>query len=133
MKRIFISEPHEDLRQVLELMVMTLGHEPIPLNLPAARHLASAELLIIEPATPSGAALAQAASIANPSLALICASVARPPAELAELGVVFAASLRRPFTLDQLRGAIEQALRERQAYLRRHPGRAHRRSDDRAA
>jgi CheY-like chemotaxis protein len=109
MARILISESHEDVRRLLERMVTRLGHEPVLVRAPTPAQLRSADLLLVEPAAPAGAALTRAAHAANPTLPLICASVTAPPPELAELGVVFAAALVKPFTLGQLAGAIEQA------------------------
>lgn len=111
MARILVCEPHEELLRLLERMISRLGHEPIAVAIPGAEHLTSADVLILEPASPVGAVFAQAASLAVPELPLICASVASPPRELAELEVHFAASLVKPYTLEQLRAAIEQALR----------------------
>jgi CheY-like chemotaxis protein len=114
MAQILICESHAAVRQLLEQMVARLGHEPITASVPDARQLASADVLLVEPAAASGASIAQAASLANPSLPLICVSVAAPPAELVELGVVFTASLVQPFTSAQLAEAIERALRTRE-------------------
>lgn len=91
-------------------MVTRLGHEPVFVRVPAPEQLLSADVLVLEPAASTGAVLAQAACIVNPALPLICASVTGPPRELTELGVEFAASLVKPFTAEQLAGAIEQAL-----------------------
>jgi CheY-like chemotaxis protein len=113
MLRILISEPHEDVRQLLVRMVGRLGHEPVSMTVPVPEQLTNADILLVEPASPVGAVLAQAASIAVPALALICASVSAPPTELTELGVQFDAFLVKPFTIDQLDAAIEQALRTR--------------------
>jgi hypothetical protein len=110
MARILISESHEDVRRLLARMLTRLGHEPILVTVPAPEQLLSADVLVVEPAAPVGVVLAQAAQLVNPSLPLICASVAGPPAELAELGVVFAASLVKPFTAEQLGAAINQCL-----------------------
>jgi hypothetical protein len=92
-------------------MLTRLGHEPILVTMPAPEQLLNAEVLVVEPASPVGVVLAQAARLVNPSLTLICVSVAAPPGELAELGVVFAASLVKPFTADQLGVAINRSLR----------------------
>jgi hypothetical protein len=79
-------------------------------QMPAPAQLQSADVLVVEPAAPTGAVLAQAACIINPALPLICASVTGPPPELTELGVKFAASLVKPFTIEQLGAAIDRAL-----------------------
>lgn len=125
MARILISEPREDVRQLLARMLTRLGHEPIVVTMPAPEQLLSADLLVVEPAAPIGAVLAQAASVADPSLPLICASVTVPAAELTDLGVVFAASLVKPFTAEQLDAAIGRSLRVargRCADRAQHPG-----------
>lgn len=114
MARILICESHEAVRQMLERMVARLGHEPVAVRVPGPEDLRSADVFVLEPAAPIGVTMAQAASVINPSLPLVCASVAEPPAELATLAVVFAASLVKPFTSEQLSQAIERALRTRQ-------------------
>jgi CheY-like chemotaxis protein len=106
MARILISESHEDVRRLLVRMLTRLGHEPIAVTVPAPEQLLSADVLLVEPAAPIGTVLAQTAGLVNPSLPVICVSVAAPPAELAELGIVFAASLVKPFTAEQLDAAI---------------------------
>jgi hypothetical protein len=99
---------------MLKRMVTRLGHEPVFVRVPTPEQLVSADVLMVEPAAPTGAVLAQAACIVNPRLPLICASVTGPPPELTELGVEFAASLVKPFTAEQLNAAIEEALRASQ-------------------
>ncbi len=110
MARILISEPHEDVRRLLERMVERLGHEPLAPRVAAPRDLRSADLFVIEPAAPLGAALAQAARLLAPSLPLICASVQAPPPALLESGIVFEACLQKPFTLEQFGDAVARAL-----------------------
>ncbi len=95
---------------MLERMVTRLGHEPISVRIITPGDLTSADVFILEPASPVSAVYAQSASLAVPCLPLICASVAGPPEELEELGIEFAASLVKPYTLDQLRVAIRRAL-----------------------
>jgi DNA-binding NtrC family response regulator len=110
MAQILISESHEDVRRLLERMVTRLGHEPVSVRVPSPAQLQSADVLVVEPAAPTGVVLAQAACIVNPALPLICASVTGPPPELIELGIKFAAALVKPFTAEQLGAAIDQAL-----------------------
>jgi hypothetical protein len=98
-------------------MVQRLGHEPIAVRAPSPEQLRSADVFVVEPAAPIGRVLAQAAHLIDPSLPIICASVAAAPPELAELGIVFAAVLIKPFTLGQLNVAIGEAQSER---LNRH-------------
>jgi DNA-binding NtrC family response regulator len=115
MARILISESHDDVRRLLERMVLRLGHEPVAVRAPTPQQLTSADVFLVEPAAPIGAVLAQAAHLIDPTLPLICASVTAPPPELAELGISFTATLVKPFTLDQLAAAIERALCARRA------------------
>ncbi|HEY5287597.1 MAG TPA: hypothetical protein VIJ50_10880 [Solirubrobacteraceae bacterium] len=105
-----ISEPREDVKRLMERMLLRLGHEPIATTVPDAEQLAGADALIVEPLDPVGAVLAQAASMARPSLPLICASVAQPGPEFVELGVAFSACLIKPFTTGQLEVVLERAL-----------------------
>jgi len=116
MARILISEPHEEVQRLLERMVARLGHQPVAVRVPTPRQLTSADVFIVEPAAPISVVLAQAARLLDPSLPIVCASVAAPPADLEELGVVFAASLLKPFSLAELGAAIDQALRAREAH-----------------
>jgi CheY-like chemotaxis protein len=115
MAQVLISESHPDVRRMLERMVARLGHEPVLVVVPAPAQLQSADVLVVEPATATGAVLAQAACIVNPRLPIVCASVAGPPRELQELGVPFAAALVKPFTAAQLGVAIDEALRASRA------------------
>jgi hypothetical protein len=90
-----------------------MGHEPIAVRAPSPQQLTSVDVFVVEPAAPIGAVLAQAAHLIDSSLPLICVSVTAPAPELAELGVVFATSLIKPFTFEQFGYAIEDALRVR--------------------
>ncbi|HEV3034443.1 MAG TPA: hypothetical protein VGX72_06605 [Solirubrobacteraceae bacterium] len=129
MARIMVSEPRDDVRRMLVRMLERLGHEPVVVTVPAPEQLLGVQALVVEPAAPIGAVLAQAVRLIDPSLPLICASVTAPPPELAELGVVFAAVLVKPFTAQQLGDAIARSLSARKRQDRhRFP-----RHDDRAA
>ncbi|HTR72068.1 MAG TPA: response regulator [Solirubrobacteraceae bacterium] len=111
MAAILISESHPDVRRLLEQMVVRLGHKPVAATAPSPEQLRSADAFLVEPADPIGAVLAQAARLVDPTLPLISVSVAAPPPELEWLGVRFAAALVKPFTLEELRVAIGEALR----------------------
>lgn len=105
-----ISEPHPDVRLLLERMVTRMGDRPILPDRPTPAQLRSLDVLLVEPAAPAGAILAQLARAASPSLAIVCESVTAPSPELAQL-VDFAAVLVKPFTLEQLEQAMEPVLR----------------------
>ncbi len=103
-----ISEPRPDVRRLLERMVTGFGDRPMVEDTPTPARLRSLDVLLVEPAAPKGAMLAQFARAANPSLGIVCESVIAPPPELAEL-VDFAVVLVKPFTTEQLEKAIELA------------------------
>jgi hypothetical protein len=115
MALMLISEPNEIIRRLLEEMLTRLGHEPLLITMPTLERALNADLFIAEPKAAGGSILAQAVHIVNPSLPMICASVSIPPWELCELGIVFVDSLIVPFTLGQLRSAIELASRAQAA------------------
>jgi CheY-like chemotaxis protein len=129
MARILINEPNDDLRRLLERVIARLGHEPIAVLAPSPQQLTRADVLLLEPASPIGEVLAQAAHLIDPSIPLVSVGADEPPRDLAGLGVVFAAVLVKPFTLEQLDTAIELALRMRPLAERAYDARP----DDRAA
>jgi CheY-like chemotaxis protein len=115
MRRILISEPHPTVRRMLERMVSSLGHEPVVVSddPPTPARLRSADVLLIEPADPAGSSLARTARAANPAVAIVYAGIAAPAAELTRLSPNLAASLAKPFTIEQLDAALQQAIAHR--------------------
>ncbi len=103
-----ISEPHRDVRRLLERMIARGGDMPILAEQPTPAKLRSADVLVVETAAPRGAMLAQLARASSPSLPIVCASVTAPSRELSEI-VDFAAVLVKPYTAEQLAAAIDQA------------------------
>jgi CheY-like chemotaxis protein len=106
MARILISEPHPDLRVLLEAIVRRAGHEPVGQD-----ELASddpPELLILEPASAEGLAAANRLRSRLGDLPIICTSVLPPSEATRELGPV--AHLLKPFRLFELEAAISAAL-----------------------
>jgi hypothetical protein len=106
MRRILINEPHPEVGVLLTRMVLRLGHEPVLQTEATPGYLDGVEVLIVEPAAPLGALMAKATRRLDPSLPIVCVSVAGPP----QIGVQFSAWLLKPFTQDQLAHAIEHAL-----------------------
>jgi len=106
MARILISEPHPDLRVLIEAVVRRTGNEPVGRgeliggDAPAA--------MILEPA--SADALAAAAQLRSrlEELPIICASIFPPSDESCALSPV--AHLIKPFRLRELEAAIVSAL-----------------------
>ncbi len=107
MAQVLISEPHADVRRLFEHMVTRLGHDPLAVTALNGDVVASADVLLVEPAEPAGAALAQVAQHLRPSLPIICVSIAPP---MLELGLIPTAYLLKPFSLGELREALSAAL-----------------------
>jgi CheY-like chemotaxis protein len=106
MARILISEPHPDLRVLLEAIVRRAGHEPV-----GQGELASdepPELMILEPASAEGLAAANRLRSRLGDLPIICTSVLPPSEATQQLGPV--AHLLKPFRLFELEAAISAAL-----------------------
>jgi len=107
MARILISEPHPDLRTLLEAIVRRAGHEPV-----GHGELTSddaPELMILEPASADGLAAAAKLRSRLENLPIICTSILPPSAETQALGPI--AHLLKPFRLLELEAAITAALR----------------------
>ena len=105
MARILISEPHPDLRILLETVVRRAGHEPV-----GHGELTddTPELMILEPASADGLAAAAGLRRRLEDLPIICASVLPQTAASRTLGPV--AHLQKPFRLSELEDAISSAL-----------------------
>jgi len=108
-----ISEPHPRVRQMLERLVVRLGHEVVTVqDPPTPAQLRSADVFLVEPAS-RGVSLARTARVANPSVAILCAGVALPPSELTQLQPNLAGFVTKPFKPEQLGAAIQHALAHR--------------------
>lgn len=106
MARILISEPHPDLRVLLEAIVRRAGHEPV-----GHGELVDGdapELMILEPASAEGLAAAAGLRGRLEDLPIICASILPPSEASKALGPV--AHLLKPFRLAELETAIAGAL-----------------------
>ena len=106
MARILISEPHPDLRVLLEAVVRRAGHEPV-----GHGELTSDDapaVMILEPASADGLAAAAGLRRRLEDLPIICTSISPPSDETRSLGPV--AHLIKPFRLGDLEAAIVSAL-----------------------
>jgi DNA-binding response OmpR family regulator len=104
--RVLISEPHPDCRALLELVVQRVGHDPVDLG-----ELVDGDdlgLMILEPASAEGLALAAKLRRRLEDLPIICTSI-RPPSAATET-LQPAAYLVKPFRLTELEAAMHQAL-----------------------
>jgi CheY-like chemotaxis protein len=106
MARILISEPHPDLRVLIEAVVRRTGNEPVgqgELTIDDAP-----AVMILEPASADGLAAAARLRRRLEDLPIICASIYPPTEESCALHPV--AHLIKPFRLRELEAAITSAL-----------------------
>jgi CheY-like chemotaxis protein len=106
MARILISEPHPDLRVLIEAVVRRTGNEPVgqgELTIDDAP-----AVMILEPAFADGLAAAARLRGRLEGLRIICASIYPPTDESCALHPV--AHLIKPFRLRELEAAITSAL-----------------------
>jgi DNA-binding response OmpR family regulator len=104
--RILISEPHPDLRVLLEAVVRRAGHEPVGQGELVGEDAPAA--MILEPASAEGLAAAARLRQRFEDLPIICASIYPPSNESRVLNPV--AHLMKPFRLRELEAAIVSAL-----------------------
>jgi CheY-like chemotaxis protein len=107
MARILISEPHPDLRVLIEAVVRRTGNEPVGHGELTYDDDAPA-VMILEPASADGLAAAAGLRRRLEGLPIICASIYPPSDESSALGPV--AHLIKPFRLRELEAAIVCAL-----------------------
>ena len=106
MARVLISEPHPDSRALFELVVRRAGHEPVGLGELADRE--PPELMILEPASGEGLAIAHQLRRRLEGLPIICTSIR--PAGPGTATLRPAAYLLKPFRLAELESALAAAL-----------------------
>jgi DNA-binding response OmpR family regulator len=106
MARILISEPHPDLRALLEAIVRRTGHEPVGQG--ELTDDDAPAVMILEPASADGLAAAARLRRRLENLPIICTSVSPPSANVRDLRPV--AYLVKPFRLGELEAAIVSAL-----------------------
>jgi CheY-like chemotaxis protein len=107
---IAISEPDPALAELFAEVVRRLGHTPVDLE--REGRPAQVDAMLVEPANASGLAWAEIMRLSQPSLPILFATTLPPsPAalELQPVGV-----LMKPFTLDVLEAALQQALEHAQ-------------------
>jgi DNA-binding response OmpR family regulator len=106
MARILISEPHPDLRVLIEAVVRRTGNEPVGQSDLIGEDSPAA--MILEPAYADGLAAAARLRGQLEDLPIICASIYPPTDESCALSPV--AHLIKPFRLRELEVAIVSAL-----------------------
>ena len=107
MARILIAELSTEVRDLLVHVVARLGHEPVVYSR-SQSELPEADVLLLEPAFPAGAALAQALVCRQPELPIVCVSIYPSAEEMQELEPV--AYLLKPFTIGELSRALATAV-----------------------
>jgi DNA-binding response OmpR family regulator len=106
MARILISEPHPDLRVLLEAVVRRAGHEPVGHGELTIDDTPA--VMILEPASADGLAAAARLRRRLENLPIICASIFPPNDESRALHPI--EHLLKPFRLGELEAAIAAAL-----------------------
>ena len=106
MARILISEPHPDLRVLLEAIVRRAGHEPVGHGELAVDEAPA--VMILEPASAVDLAAAARLRRRLEDLPIICTSTLPPSEHTRALGPV--AYLVKPFRLGDLSAALASAL-----------------------
>lgn len=104
MAKIVVSEPQDEVRELLLRVVARLGHEGVTYE--SERDLSGAGVLLLEPAAAGGADVASAAHACG--AAVVCVSIYPPSDETRALEPV--AFLHKPFSLVDLEHAIVEAL-----------------------
>lgn len=105
MARVLISEPHDDIRALLELVVRRLGHDPVSFSGEAIEQI-HVDAAVIEPGEADGLRLAQ--SLRAQNVPVLFTSIYPPSDRLLELAP--SAYLVKPFPLYALERSLEQAL-----------------------
>jgi DNA-binding response OmpR family regulator len=103
---VLISEPHPDSRALFELVVRRAGHEPIGPGELTDDELP--ELMILEPASGEGLAIARRLRRRLEDLPIICASIKPAGPGVEDLRPI--AYLVKPFRLSELESALAEAL-----------------------
>lgn len=107
MANILLSEADADVRRLLVVLLKRLGHEGIVLGGGTAAP-PSADLLLLEPASPACLEQARLVRERQPSIPVICVSILPPEACFLSLGPL--AYLAKPFVIGDLEVAIDNAL-----------------------
>jgi hypothetical protein len=104
MARVLIYEPHDDIRDLIALVVRRLGHEPVSST--ESRDELGVDAAVIEPGEPEG--LRAAIRMCAQGVPLLFTSIF--PADEETLALNPAAYLVKPFPLYALEHALANAL-----------------------
>ncbi len=107
MATILLSEADLDVRRLLVLLLERLGHDVVILD-EREVSVPHVDLMVLEPAGEEGLARARALRAEQPELPILCVSILPDEARHLELGPL--AYLAKPFSLEDLRLAVEATL-----------------------
>lgn len=108
MARILVAEPDPDARALIQRAIATAGHETV-LYRPGSE-LPEVDVMVFEPSIGQRAvALAKVLATATPPVPVVVVSIQPPELTVHELRPV--AYVLKPFSLDELRAAVEKAVR----------------------
>jgi len=102
--KVLICEPHPEVRELLQRIVVRLGHEPL---LEDAR-LQMVDAILLEPAHAPSVERARAFRAVDGDTPIVCTSIEFPDAGSRRLDPV--AFLIKPFALPDLERALGEAL-----------------------
>ncbi len=110
MARILVAEPDPDALALIQRAIAASGHE-IVLYRPGSE-LPEVDVMVFEPSMGQRVvALAKVLATASPPVAVVVVSIQPPELAVHELRPV--AYVLKPFSLDELRAAVEKAVRVR--------------------
>ena len=109
MRRILICAGDITLEALLVIVIRRMGHETETLGLAPHRMPVRADLLVVDPSAPHGLAWARTLRRFDPELPVV--TIGLEPAHGRELGFPPDVVVPKPFSLDQLRSAVDKALK----------------------
>ena len=110
MARILVAEPDPDALALIQRAIAGSGHETV-LYRPGSE-LPEVDVMVFEPGMGQRVvALAKVLATASPPVAVVVVSIQPPELSVHELRPV--AYVLKPFSLDELRAAVEKAVRVR--------------------
>ena len=109
MARILICEPVAETRELLERLVIRMGHVIVGIE-----DIEAVDVLLFEPASPAGLAIARRVLAECPSASLVACS-AEPPTALPLATPRLVASLMQPFSPADLARALRACAPEQGA------------------
>jgi DNA-binding response OmpR family regulator len=106
--RILVAEPDPDALGLIERAIAASGHEAVPYR--PGSELPSVDVMLFEPGMGQRViALAKVLASASPPVPIVVVSIRPPELAVHELRPV--AYVLKPFSLDELRAAVEKAVR----------------------